>query len=392
MEDYRSGTCGCAGPGASSGGATTVSIFLGDQVLAEYDNGVLPSAPTNEYIYAGGQRVMSEQSGVTDYWHYDHLSPRLRTDASGNVADQRGTFPFGESWYSPGQSPYMFTTYYRDYESGNDYAQARSYISRLARFSSPDPVPGSASDPQSLNAYSYVESDPANLADPLGLCPSPGICITVSAPYWPSGPSLPSTSAVFFGGAGPDDINAEGQIFARTGRGNSSSAAANNGFHVQRTFQRTFQCSSSASGVMNALESNFASFANNPASGNFSTFSIFTPGPASPGGQIGIDVGVQVGGHTIGYSDVSVTVQSATSSQLVFQSDPGHVLYPATVSFSASDAGNGSITFTTSVNATTNGLWGTAQFYLLGGRAGETSTWNNLLNNVAGFCAQPSHP
>jgi len=40
----------------------------------------------------------------------------------------------------------------------------------------------------------------------------------VSAPYWPSGPSLPSTSAVFFGGAGPDDINAEGQIFARTGR------------------------------------------------------------------------------------------------------------------------------------------------------------------------------
>src|SRR5579883_2233526 len=202
----------------SSGGATTVSIFLGDQVLAEYDNGVLPSAPTNEYIYAGGQRVMSVQSGVTDYWHYDHLSPRLRTDASGNVADQRGTFPFGESWYSPGQSPYMFTTYYRDYESGNDYAQARHYISRLARFSSPDPVPGSASDPQSLNAYSYVESDPANLADPLGLCPSPGICITVSAPYWPSGPSLPSTSAVFFGGAGPDDINAEGQIFARTGR------------------------------------------------------------------------------------------------------------------------------------------------------------------------------
>jgi hypothetical protein len=36
------------------------------------------------------------------------------------------------------------------------------------------------------------------------------------------GPSLPSTSAVLFGGAGPDDINAEGQIFARTGRGNSS--------------------------------------------------------------------------------------------------------------------------------------------------------------------------
>src|SRR5579883_1822904 len=144
------------------------------------------------------------------------------TDASGTKVAEMGTFPYGESWYNATSDKLVFTTYYRDYESGNDYAQARYNVSGLGRFSSPDPVPGSASDPQSLNAYSYVESDPANLADPLGLCPSPGICITVSAPYWPSGPSLPSTSAVFFGGAGPDDINAEGQIFARTGRGSSS--------------------------------------------------------------------------------------------------------------------------------------------------------------------------
>src|SRR5579883_1100993 len=153
----------------SSGGATTVSIFLGDQVLAEYDNGALPSAPTNEYIYAGGQRIMSVQSGVTDYWHYDHLSPRLRTDASGNVADQRGTFPFGDSWYSPGQSPYMLTTYERDTESGNDYAMARFYGSSNARFASPDPIPGSASDPQSLNRYSYAVSDPIDFVDFSGL-------------------------------------------------------------------------------------------------------------------------------------------------------------------------------------------------------------------------------
>jgi hypothetical protein len=84
---------------------------------------------------------------------------------------------------------------------------------------------------------------------------------------------------------------------------------------------------------MNALENNVASFANNPAQGNLSTFSVFTPGAASPDGQIGINVGVQAFGHTFGYSDVSVTVQSATANQLVFQSNPGHMLYPATVSF-----------------------------------------------------------
>ena len=163
-----------------SGGTTIVTIFAGSQVLAEYYNNAQPSSPTNEYIYAGSMRVASIQSGTTDYWHNDHLSPRVRTDTSGNVADQRGTFPFGETWYSPGSSPYMFTSYYRDYEAaGNDYAQARTYVGGLGRFSSPDPVSGSTSDPQSLNRYSYVRNMPVMLTDPFGLTPS---CNTAKNP------------------------------------------------------------------------------------------------------------------------------------------------------------------------------------------------------------------
>jgi len=207
----------------SSGGATTVSIFLGDQVLAEYDNGALPSAPTNEYIYAGGQRIMSVQSGVTDYWHYDHLSPRLRTDASGNVADQRGTFPFGDSWYSPGQSPYMLTTYERDTESGNDYAMARFYGSSNARFASPDPIPGSASDPQSLNRYSYAVSDPIDFVDFSGL--------TCQAVWFGGGVQVMCDP--LNGGASADGGGSPHYAplldAPDSGRGNSGSAAANNG-------------------------------------------------------------------------------------------------------------------------------------------------------------------
>src|SRR5262249_25459333 len=52
-----------------------------------------------------------------------------------------------------------------------DYAQARYSVSRLARFSSPDPISGSTSDPQSLNRYSYVRNMPNILTDPLGLTP-----------------------------------------------------------------------------------------------------------------------------------------------------------------------------------------------------------------------------
>ncbi len=154
------------------GGNTIVTIFAGAQVLAEYVNGAAPSSPTDEYIYAGSMKIASIQSGTTNYWHNDHLSPRVRTDTSGNVSDQRATFPFGETWYSPGAFPYMLTTYYRDYEaSGNDYALARSYISRFGRFSSRDPLSGLLSNPQSFNRYAYTENDPVNLADPSGLHP-----------------------------------------------------------------------------------------------------------------------------------------------------------------------------------------------------------------------------
>src|SRR5579885_3368047 len=136
------------------------------------------------------------------------------TSAAPSPSANRGTLPASRLICSP---PTIATTSPATTTPRPALTSAASPASPL-----PTPSPAALSDPQSLNAYSYVESDPANLADPLGLCPSPGICITVSAPYWPSGPSLPSTSAVFFGGAGPDDINAEGQIFARTGRGNSS--------------------------------------------------------------------------------------------------------------------------------------------------------------------------
>jgi hypothetical protein len=48
-----------------SGGTTTVTIFFGGQTIAEYLNGAAPTAPTNEYIYSGGQIVAAIQSGTT---------------------------------------------------------------------------------------------------------------------------------------------------------------------------------------------------------------------------------------------------------------------------------------------------------------------------------------
>ncbi len=150
-------------------GTTTVYIFSGGKVIAEYQNGAAPSSPTREYVYSGSILTAKIEGGSTNYYHTDHLSTRLLTDGSGNVLGQQGHYPFGETWYAQNTTTkWEYTSYERDSESGNDFAMAREGVNRLGRFSSTDPVAGSNSDPQSLDRYSYVENDPINLVDPSG--------------------------------------------------------------------------------------------------------------------------------------------------------------------------------------------------------------------------------
>jgi RHS repeat-associated protein len=153
---------------------TTVYLRVGNDVIAEYDNGAAVASPTREYIL-GANRVatitgsVNGSGGTITYEHRDHLSPRLFTDSSGNNVGEQGTYPFGESWYSNNStSQWVFTTYERDKESGNDYALARSYSGNLGRFVAPDPLDGVVGDPQSWNRYAYVENDPIDFADPNG--------------------------------------------------------------------------------------------------------------------------------------------------------------------------------------------------------------------------------
>jgi RHS repeat-associated protein len=156
-------------PNCSSPTTTTVYLFSGSKVLAEYDNGAAPTAPSREYIYSGAALLAKIDSSGTKYYHQDHLSNRLVTDSTGTTSAQLGHFPFGEAWYNALNDKLLFTSYERDAETGNDFAMARYHINRLGRFSSPDPVAGSIGDPQSLNRYAYVSSNPVNLIDPLGM-------------------------------------------------------------------------------------------------------------------------------------------------------------------------------------------------------------------------------
>src|SRR5439155_25474482 len=108
-------------------GATTVYIFSGSNVTAEYASGTAASSPSKEYIYSGSQLLATltgpPASATAAYHISDHLSPRVTTDSSGTVTGRQGHYPFGEDWYSSSSTTkFKFTSYERDPESGNDYA------------------------------------------------------------------------------------------------------------------------------------------------------------------------------------------------------------------------------------------------------------------------------
>ena len=137
-------------------------------------------------VYRGGQllaAISSNPSAVVRHYSLDHLgTPRLLTDALGQVASKHTYFPYGEEATNPfgdnGKQDaeiHRFTGHERDLVDGAgvmddlDYMHARYYSGGVGRFLSVDPVRGDEYRPQSWNLYSYVSSSPVVSTDPTGL-------------------------------------------------------------------------------------------------------------------------------------------------------------------------------------------------------------------------------
>jgi RHS repeat-associated protein len=62
--------------------------------------------------------------------------------------------------------------YFRDFDTGLDYAMNRFHNPGTGRFMTPDPYMNSAgpTDPESWNRYAYTRGDPVNRIDPNGTC------------------------------------------------------------------------------------------------------------------------------------------------------------------------------------------------------------------------------
>ncbi len=115
------------------------------------------------FFYFGGQLVAKR--GVMG-----SALMRVTRDRLGSVGDGSAHHPYGEDRTAAANDQFKFATYWRDGQSGLDYAQQRYHAPGLGRFTSVDPEDGSADPlkPGSWNRYSLTLGDPVNFIDPSG--------------------------------------------------------------------------------------------------------------------------------------------------------------------------------------------------------------------------------
>ena len=108
------------------------------------------------------------------YDHFDRLGSVVATSANGALVGSFSYTPFGESPGDPELTgtEFGFAGYQYDAETGLYHTQNRYYDPRLGRFLSPDPLGQAAG----RNVYAYVQDDPLDSVDPLGLCDNPQGC------------------------------------------------------------------------------------------------------------------------------------------------------------------------------------------------------------------------
>ncbi|HZE68208.1 MAG TPA: RHS repeat-associated core domain-containing protein [Pyrinomonadaceae bacterium] len=175
--------------GATSGGATYYYDADGRRVKTVVGS----TALTTVFVYNIQGQLVAEYSSAgpsgtpgISYLTTDTLgTPRVITGSGQEVKSRHDYLPFGEELFTDigprtnaqGYSAadgirQQFTQKERDMETGLDYFLARYYSSIQGRFTSVDPANYQAQlnpdEPQSWNAYSYVNNNPLVRTDPNG--------------------------------------------------------------------------------------------------------------------------------------------------------------------------------------------------------------------------------
>jgi RHS repeat-associated protein len=183
-------------------GATTDVYDGAGQRVASITNGTISSVLVYDALgkLVAEYGTPSSQTGGTQYVFADHQgSTRVTLNQAGGVIARHDYQPFGEEIYA-GIGQRTTTQGYnqaesvrqkyagmeQDESSGMSHTLWRKYDSQSGRWTTPDPYGGSMeiADPQSFNRYTYVQNDPVNLVDPLGLMEASAGWGSVANGFW----------------------------------------------------------------------------------------------------------------------------------------------------------------------------------------------------------------
>lgn len=138
------------------------------QVVVETDsNGNVVAS----YTYGLGL-ISQRRNGVDSFYLQDALgSTRALTNNQGTVTNSYSYDAFGQLLSNSGTTlnSFLYTGEQRDEASGLYYLRARYYNPALGRFLTSDRFEGRLEDPSALHKYVYVQNNPVNMTDPLGL-------------------------------------------------------------------------------------------------------------------------------------------------------------------------------------------------------------------------------
>ena len=128
------------------------------------------------YIYGFGidHPISMNRGGKTYYYLYDLLGSVIAlTDEEGKIVAEYEYDVWGNIIKETREieNPFRFTGREWDDDSRLYYYRARYYDPSVGRFISKDPFPGFGANPESLNRYVYVNSNPQTYRDPFGLLP-----------------------------------------------------------------------------------------------------------------------------------------------------------------------------------------------------------------------------